>query len=120
MTSKEMTDLIVKALDSKKGIDIEVIDVSEKTILADYFVIASGNSTTQIKALSDEVEFVLKNEAGIYPDHVEGRSGGESKLRSREALGDKEQSLIRRILFDATCTERPGTLYTTSIDAEDS
>ncbi|MBR6880473.1 MAG: ribosome silencing factor [Clostridiales bacterium] len=80
MTSKEMTDLIVKALDSKKGIDIEVIDVSEKTILADYFVIASGNSTTQIKALSDEVEFVLKNEAGIYPDHVEGRSGDKWML----------------------------------------
>ena len=75
MTSKEMTDKIVKILDSKKGIDIEVIDVAEKTTLADYFVIVSGNSTTQIKALADEVEFVLKNEDGIYPDHIEGRSG---------------------------------------------
>lgn len=75
MTSKEMTDKIVTVLDSKKGIDIEVIDVSEKTTLADYFVIVSGNSTTQIKALADEVEFVLKNEDGIYPDHIEGRSG---------------------------------------------
>ena len=75
MTSKELADKIVAALDSKKGIDIEVIDVADKTVLADYFVIASGNSTTQIKALSDEVEFVLKNEDGIYPDHIEGRSG---------------------------------------------
>ena len=75
MTSQQMVDKIVLALESKKGIDIEVLDVAEKTTLADFFVIASGNSTTQIKALTDEVEYVLKNECGIYPDHIEGRSG---------------------------------------------
>ena len=75
MTSQQMVDKIVLALESKKGIDIEVLDVAEKTTLADYFVIASGNSTTQIKALADEVEYVLKNEYGLYPDHIEGRSG---------------------------------------------
>lgn len=75
MTSKELADKIVEALDSKKGVDIEVIDVMDKTTLADYFVIASGNSTTQIKALTDEVEFQLKKEFGLYPDHIEGRSG---------------------------------------------
>ena len=74
MTSKELADKIVEALDSKKGVDIEVIDVMDKTTLADYFVIASGNSTTQIKALADEVEVVLKNEDEIYADHVEGRN----------------------------------------------
>lgn len=75
MTSQQMVDKIVLALESKKGIDIEVLDVADKTTLADFFVIASGNSTTQIKALTDEVEYVLKNECGIYPDHIEGRSG---------------------------------------------
>ena len=74
MTSKELADKIVTLLDNKKGIDIEVIDVSEKTVLADYFVICSGNSTTQIKALADEVEVVLKNEDELYADHVEGRN----------------------------------------------
>lgn len=74
MDSKEMADKIVEILDSKKGIDIEVIDVAEKTTLADYFVICSGNSTTQIKALSDEVEYVLKNDYDIYADHVEGHN----------------------------------------------
>ena len=59
MDSKALADKIVEILDSKKGIDIEVIDVADKTTLADYFVICSGNSTTQIKALSDEVEYVL-------------------------------------------------------------
>ena len=74
MTSKELAEKIVEILDSKKGIDIQLIDVSEKTIMADYFVICSGNSTTQIKALADEVEVVLKNEADLYADHVEGRN----------------------------------------------
>ena len=75
MDSKELATRITEILDSKKGIDIEMIDVSEKTTLADYFIIASGNSTTQIKALTDEVEYVLKNDYQILPDHIEGRSG---------------------------------------------
>ncbi len=73
MDSKELADKIVEILDSKKGIDIEVIYIAEKTTLADYFVICTGNSTTQVKALADEVEVVLKNEYDIIPDHVEGR-----------------------------------------------
>ena len=82
MTSKELADKIVEALDSKKGVDIEVIDVMDKTTLADYFVIASGNSTTQIKALTDEVEFQLKKGSPkdspklySYNSLIEGRSG---------------------------------------------
>lgn len=75
MTSKEIVDKAIEALESKKGIDIEVLDVADKTTLADYFVIASGSSTTQIKALADEVEYLVKTDMGLYPDHVEGRSG---------------------------------------------
>lgn len=73
MDSKELATRIAEILDSKKGIDIEVIDVSDKTTLADYFIICTGNSTTQVKALADEVEYVIKNECGMMPDHVEGR-----------------------------------------------
>jgi len=75
MEIKDLALKIVDILDSKKGIDIEMIDVSEKTTLADYFIICSGNSTTQIKALTDEVEYVLKKDLNLYPDHIEGRSG---------------------------------------------
>ncbi|MBR1796636.1 MAG: ribosome silencing factor [Clostridiales bacterium] len=75
MTSEELAKKIVSILESKKGSDIEIINVEEKTTLADYFVIATGNSTTQIKALADEVEYLLKNEDQIMADHVEGRSG---------------------------------------------
>lgn len=75
MTTEELANKIVGILESKKGSDIEVIDVADKTTLADFFIIATGNSTTQIKALADEVEYVLKNEDQIMADHVEGRSG---------------------------------------------
>ena len=66
---------IVKALDDKKGNDIEVIKIDELTIVADYFVIVTGNSNTHIRALADEVEYQLE-EAGLKPDHVEGRATG--------------------------------------------
>ena len=75
MDSKQLADKIFDILDNKKAIDIEVIDVADKTTLADYFIIATGNSTTMIKALTDEVEYVLKKEFELYPDHIEGRSG---------------------------------------------
>ena len=66
---------IVKALDDKKGNDIKVIKIDELTIVADYFVIVTGNSNTHIRALADEVEYQLE-EAGMKPDHVEGRATG--------------------------------------------
>ncbi len=66
---------IVKALDDKKGNDIKVIKIDELTVVADYFVLVTGNSNTHIRALSDEVEYQLE-EAGLKPDHVEGRATG--------------------------------------------
>ena len=66
-----MTKEMVKILDSKKAIDLQVIGIRDLTIIADYFVIASGGSTTQVKALADEVEFQLK-EAGADQGHMEG------------------------------------------------
>ena len=60
--STEMVKKIVKALDDKKAIKIEVIDIQELSQIADYFVVCNGSSTTQVKALADEVEFQLGNE----------------------------------------------------------
>ena len=67
---------IVKILTEKKALDVELIPVHGKTVLADYFVIATGTSTTHIKSLSDEVEFVLKRDHNLMPDHIEGLSTG--------------------------------------------
>ena len=63
----------VKAIDGKRGTDIEVIRVDDITVLTDYFVIATAGSNTQLKAIADEVEFRL-SEQGIEPHHIEGRT----------------------------------------------
>ena len=68
-----MANAIVTILENKKAIDVELIPVAEKTVLADYFVICSGTSSTHIKALADEGEFMMKRDHDIVPDHIEGR-----------------------------------------------
>ena len=75
MTPKEMAFLAAKALDSKKGVNITVLDVLEQTSLADYFVICTGTSNTQINALCDAVEEAV-NTAGEPTLHREGHRGG--------------------------------------------
>ena len=71
-TPCELAEAIAEILDSKKGRDIRVLSVEGKTEIADYFVLCTGNSSTQIKALSGEVEF-RTTERGVEPDRVEGR-----------------------------------------------
>ena len=71
--SKALAEKIADALSDKKGYDIDVIDTSKVTILADYFVICSGTSTTHIKSLADEVDFQLSKD-GLEPLHREGYS----------------------------------------------
>lgn len=75
MESIDIVKVAVKAADSKKGKDIEVIGIRDLSILADYFVIVSGDSNTQIKAIADEIEYKL-SEAGEAPHHIEGRQSG--------------------------------------------
>jgi len=58
---------IAKILDDKKGRDITIIDLQEKTIIADYFVIASAFSTTAVRALTDIVDEELSKKMGIEP-----------------------------------------------------
>ena len=76
MTPKEMAIVAAKALDSKKGSEIKVMEVTDLTSLADYFVICTGSSNTQINALCDPVEEKLAEEAGEKPLHREGHRGG--------------------------------------------
>ena len=71
MTQKDILKKIVQTLDTKKAEDVDVIGISDLTIIADYFVIATGTSTTHTKSLADEVEFKLK-EAGVVPTRTEG------------------------------------------------
>lgn len=75
MTPREIALAAAKALDDKKGLEIKVLETADLTTLADYFVLCTATSATQIKALSDACEKALK-EAGEPPHHVEGHRGG--------------------------------------------
>ena len=71
--SKEMARLAIQALEDKKAEDIKVIDISEVSVIADYFIIANGNNQNQLQAMRDAVEEDLYKAA--YPvKQVEGNS----------------------------------------------
>lgn len=71
MTSLELAKLSAGILDKKKAEDIKVVGIRDISVLADYFVFATGTSNTHVKALADDLEFELK-EKGITTDHIEG------------------------------------------------
>lgn len=75
MTVTEKMQKAVKALSDKKAQNIRAFEIGELTIIAEYFIVATGTSSTHIKALADEVEYQL-GQAGIEPDHTEGKSTG--------------------------------------------
>lgn len=74
ISTEEKIKTAVKALDSKRAEDIQVIGIGDLTIIADYFIIANGMSTTQTKALAEEVEFKL-SQMGVEPNRTEGYQG---------------------------------------------
>lgn len=73
--TKAMARIIYDALDEKKGEDIRVLDISEVSVLADYFIIANGTSNSQVKALVDNVEEKM-SKAGYDLKQIEGNSSG--------------------------------------------
>ena len=76
LTSQEVMEHIVRALDSKKARDITVLKTDQVSVLAEYFVICTAGSPAQIKSLSDETGKRL-SELDEAPRRVEGyRSGG--------------------------------------------
>ena len=73
--AKTLAEAIAEVLDSKKARDIKVLYVEDKTVIAEYFVICTGNSTTQVKALAGEVEYRI-GLRGVEPYGIEGRDNG--------------------------------------------
>lgn len=78
-SSFEIAKATVKVLDAKKGNNIKLLKIDEKTTIGDYFVICSGNSSTQIKTLADEVEFQLK-QGGVPHVNLQGTDSDEWKI----------------------------------------
>ena len=73
--SKEMARIAWNALSDKKGDDIKIIDITGISVLADYFIIANGNSDSQVNALVDNVEEEL-HKAGYPLRQREGQASG--------------------------------------------
>ena len=73
--SKEMARIAYNALSDKKGEDIKIIDITGISVLADYFIIANGNSDSQVNALVDNVEEAL-HKAGYPLKQREGQASG--------------------------------------------
>lgn len=71
MESKEMAKLVCDALADKKGEDIKIINIAEVSVMADYFIIASGTNRSQVQAMADNVEEIL-GKAGCEPKQIEG------------------------------------------------
>ncbi len=71
MTSLEMAKKAAKLLSDKKAEDISVIKIGELSTLGDYFVVASGGSTIQVRALADEIDEKFSAE-GREPKRIEG------------------------------------------------
>lgn len=75
MTELEKALATVKILDKKKAVDIKAIHITDYSIVADYFVIATGTSNTHVKSLADELEYEM-SKLGIEPNHLEGKATG--------------------------------------------
>ncbi|HZK33882.1 MAG TPA: ribosome silencing factor [Bacillota bacterium] len=70
-TSKIIAEEIVGMLDDKKAADVVILDISRLTVIADYFVIGSGRTESQVKGLYDEVNKRMSDK-GIEPRHIDG------------------------------------------------
>lgn len=75
MESKKLAEAIAKFLSDKKAQDIVQIYVADKTVIADYFVIASARSSTQVKSLCENVEEFIESQ-GATVRRIEGKAEG--------------------------------------------
>lgn len=100
-------EIAVKALDSKKAVEITALEIGSLTVVADYFVIAAGTSNTQVRALADEVEYQMKLE-GIEPRQIEGKATGWILLDYHDVVihvflqNQREYYNLEKLWADAT------------------
>jgi len=78
MSSDEISKLVVQGMQEKKALDIVLMDLrSIEHAIADYFVICTGNSDTQIDAICDSIEETVYKHAKTNPWHLEGKQNKE-------------------------------------------
>ncbi|WDF83553.1 ribosome silencing factor [Lacticaseibacillus pabuli] len=84
MKSKELLEVVVRAADEKRAEDIVALDMHEVSLLADYFIVASGSSERQVQAIVDNIDDKVE-EAGGTVKSIEGKKGSKWILMD---LGD--------------------------------
>ena len=113
-TSIQMAKLAIRAMEDKKAEDIKVIDISEVSVIADYFLIAGGTNPNQIRAMCDNVQEVL-GRAGFDCRQIEGYDTANWVLMD---FGDVIVHIFdkeNRLLFDLERIWRDGKI----MDAEE-
>ena len=105
----------VKALEDKKAVDVKVIDISNITIIADYFIIAGGTNKNQIKTLCDNVEEKLHDELKRDPKSIEGYNTASWILMDYEDVIIHIFSEEERLFYDIERIWRDGKDVDTSL-----
>ena len=76
--SKQLSEVVAQGMLEKKGVDVIILDLRKvKSAVTDFFVICSGNSDTQVDAITDSVEQEVHKRAGQDPWHKEGKENRE-------------------------------------------
>lgn len=108
--ARNMARIVCRALDEKKGEAVTVLDISKVSVMADYFVIANGNSDSQVRALVENVDEKM-NEAGYALKQQEGKGGAWVLMDYGDVIVhifDKENRLfynLERIWSDGVVVE---------------
>ena len=110
--SREMAKMALSALEDKKAEDIKIIDIQEVSVLADYFVIASGGSRNQVQAMADNVEETL-GKAGFVCKQIEGYQSGNWILMDYGDIIIHAFSREDRLFYDLERIWRDGKLIET-------
>lgn len=107
MTSKELTKLAVAALEDRKAEDVTVIDISEISPIADYFIIANGTNQNQLQAMRDAVDEALYK-AGVKVQQIEGNQSSTWILMDYGDIIIHIFSKEDRLFYDLERTWRDG------------
>ena len=116
MESNELKALVIDALEDIKGINIQQLDVSDRSSVTDIMIIASGNTSRQVKALVNSVVEKCK-QSGVQPLGIEGEQYGEWVVVD---LGDVVVHVMQPSIRDFYNLEKLWGEQSPSITSEDS
>ena len=113
MTAKELAKIAVNALEDRKAEDVTVIDISEISPIADYFIIANGTNQNQLQAMRDAADEALYN-AGVKVQQVEGNQNSTWILMDYGDIIIHIFSKEDRLFYDLERTWRDGKIVDAS------